>query len=304
MPVTILVADDSATMRRILEMTFAGEDARVVAVDSGAAAIERAADLRPDVVFADVSMDGADAYEVCRAIKTSPSTASTCVIVLASQLHPYDDTKGRAAGVDDHVLKPFDTQVVISRVAQVLSRPRNVPQGAAPAHPYRDGAPIAAAAPPAPAPVISSGPVAAPKAVPRTATVAFGSSPIAAKPPAPPAPPPVARPPAASAAPVAAAKPQVAAKPAGKPSLEIVDDLLADTASAVPGHAAAATAAASATSGGGEMAERLAGLGLTAEQVEGVLRISRDVIERVAWEVVPDLAEAIIKDEIRRLTSG
>jgi len=90
-----------------------------------------------------------------------------------------------------------------------------------------------------------------------------------------------------------------------------VDDLLADTASAVPTPArapvapvAAASAAVAATSDGGEMAQKLAGLGLTADQVEGVLKISREVIERVAWEVVPDLAEAIIKDEIRRLTSG
>ena len=310
MPVTILVADDSATMRRILEMTFAGEDARVVAVESGAAAIDRATDLRPDIVFADVSMDGTDAYEVSRAIKSNPATSSTCVIALASQLHPYDDAKGRAAGVDDHVLKPFDTQVVISRVAQVLSRPRNVPLGgapaaAAPAHPYRDGQPLGSGGPPAPAPVTA----AASKTAPRTATVAFGSAPVAAKPPAPPAAPPA--PPAAR--PPVAAKP--AAPPAAKPSLEIVDDLLAATASAVPAHAhahahapspvaAPARAAAAATSDGGELAQRLAGLGLTSEQVEGVLKISREVIERVAWEVVPDLAEAIIKEEIRRLTSG
>jgi hypothetical protein len=50
------------------------------------------------------------------------------------------------------------------------------------------------------------------------------------------------------------------------------------------------------------MAERLDGLGLTADQVQGVLALSREVIERVVWEVVPDLAETLIREEIRRLT--
>jgi hypothetical protein len=52
------------------------------------------------------------------------------------------------------------------------------------------------------------------------------------------------------------------------------------------------------------MATKLEGLGLDKAQVEGVLALSRDVIEQVVWEVVPDLAETIIREEIRRLTSG
>jgi hypothetical protein len=51
------------------------------------------------------------------------------------------------------------------------------------------------------------------------------------------------------------------------------------------------------------MAAKLAELGLSTAQVEGVLALSREVIERVVWEVVPDLAEVIIREEIRRLTS-
>jgi hypothetical protein len=51
------------------------------------------------------------------------------------------------------------------------------------------------------------------------------------------------------------------------------------------------------------MATRLSDLGLTREQIEGVLGLSREIIERVVWEVVPDLAEVIIREEIRRLTA-
>jgi hypothetical protein len=53
---------------------------------------------------------------------------------------------------------------------------------------------------------------------------------------------------------------------------------------------------------GGDLAKKLDGLGLNAEQIQGVLSLSREVIEKVVWEVVPDLAETLIREEIRRLT--
>lgn len=67
---------------------------------------------------------------------------------------------------------------------------------------------------------------------------------------------------------------------------------------------AAAAASAAISAGNGQLTGKLEGLGLTPQQVEGVLSLSRDVVERVVWEVVPVLAEALIKEEIRRLTSG
>ena len=60
---------------------------------------------------------------------------------------------------------------------------------------------------------------------------------------------------------------------------------------------------AGATSSNGEMAQKLAGMGLSPNQIDGVLKLSREVIERVVWEVVPDLAETIIREEIKRLTA-
>lgn len=68
-------------------------------------------------------------------------------------------------------------------------------------------------------------------------------------------------------------------------------------------RAVATVAAAVTSSSNGQFAERLAGLGLTRDQVDGVLSLSREIVEQVVWEVVPQLAETIIKEEIRRLTS-
>jgi CheY-like chemotaxis protein len=291
-PTKILVADDSATMRRVLEMTFAGEDTSIVTVENGESAVAKAADFAPDVVFADISMNGVDGYEIARRIKSNPSLGKTAVIVMASQHHPYDDGKGRAAGVDDHISKPFDTQSVIDRVGQVLGRPRQSATGTAEP---RAAAPAAAPAPaarPAPAPVAAAPAAPPPARGPATATrMGIGAVPVqAAPPPARPAPQAVpaapARAPAATApmVPAAAARPTNAPAPVAAPAAPV----------ARPAASAAATA---------DFAGKLQGLGLSKEQVEGVLAISREVIEQVVWEVVPDLAEQLIREEIKRLTA-
>jgi len=73
---------------------------------------------------------------------------------------------------------------------------------------------------------------------------------------------------------------------------------------AAPATIAAAVAAAGAAAGNGALSGKLEALGLTPAQVESVLSLSREVVEQVVWEVVPVLAETLIKEEIRRLTSG
>lgn len=274
MPVKILVADDSVTMRRILELTFAGEGASVTGVDNGDAAVSRAADLRPDIVFADVSM-ASDGYKVAAAIKSTPGLEQTAVILLASQKHPFDEARARNAGVDDHVLKPFDTQLVIDKVKQVMARPRAVvvaganagarPPAAPPAGPARPGAHSSAGQVASPAmPAMAAPPMADQRA--RTGTIAFGK----AAPTAPGVPSPV--------------QPQPMAAPQARP------------AAAAPAMAAAAARAVSP-----DLSAKLDGMGLTSDQVAGVLELTREVVERVVWEVVPDLAETLIKEEIRRL---
>jgi CheY-like chemotaxis protein len=264
-PVKILVADDSVTMRRILELTFAGEDATVTGVDSGDAAVARASEIRPDVVFADVSM-GTDGYRVAASIKSTPGLEQTAVILLASQKHPYDEGKARNAGVDDHVLKPFDTQLVIDKVKQVLNRPRAA--AAAGAGPARGAAPAA----PPPRPPVAAAPQMQQPAMTdprqsRTGTIAFGKAP-----------------------PVSTTTPHGMSAPAPQ------------APAARPAAAAPAMAAAAARAMPADLSSKLDGLGLTSDQVAGVLQLTRDVVERVVWEVVPDLAETLIKEEIRRLT--
>lgn len=332
MAVKILAADDSVTMQKVLEMTFAGEAVDIETVGGGEAAVERAMQNPPDLVIADASMP-MDGYEVARALKSNPATANVGVLLLASQHTPYDPTRGKAAGVDDHILKPYDSQALIDKAKKVLSKPRAAvgtpvsggPQAIAPRPPAPPRPPPS---PPNPAGV--SRPASAP-ASPRS-TVAFGTmqpskpggerpvlqlaeddtmTAAAVKPaavPMPSAPRPVAPKPAVAAQPLrpAAGNGQAdPAAPSGPPtpaeSTPVAPKPMAKAGGS--GSVTPARAASTATAAGSELAEKLAGLGLTQEQVEGVLSLSRDVIERVVWEVVPDLAEVIIREEIRRLTS-
>lgn len=311
MAVKILAVDDSPTMRQILEMTFAGEDAEVTTVESGQQAVDTAASLQPDVVLADVSMTGMDGYAVAQAIKANGNAA---VILLSSQHNPYDEAKGKASGVDDHVAKPFDSQVVIDKVTQLAG---NRPQTAS--KPLGQTSQGPAAAGPS-----AGGPQQATPTGGRVSkrTMAFGTSPIAPpQPPAPPKPPAAAEPPkrpvleladepeveievdepTAPAAPKPAAPPAApaAAKP---PAPAPAKPAPPKPAPAAPAAAKPAAAAASATASGGDMAKKLDELGLSKEQVEAVLALSREVVEQVVWEVVPDLAETLIKEEIARLT--
>jgi CheY-like chemotaxis protein len=282
-PTKILVADDSATMRRVLEMTFAGEDARVLSVDNGDAAVTKASELVPDVVFADASMSGVDGYEVARRIKSSPQLAKVAVIVMASQHTPYDDGKGRAAGVDDHIPKPFDTQSVIDKVAQVLARPRMMPASQA------GEAPRQAPPAPRPAPPVAAAPGAPARPAVGNATRMGIGGPVPQPAPARPAQAPM---PAAASA--AAPQPMRSAAPA---------PVAAAASVARPAAAPAPAPATAIDTATATMAQKLGGLGLSREQVEGVLALSREVVEQVVWEVVPVLAEQLIKEEIKRLTA-
>jgi DNA-binding response OmpR family regulator len=117
---TLLLADDSITIRKIVELTFSESDIRVESVASGREALERLQDLRPDLVLADVVMPGPSGYEVCRAIKESDRPVP--VLLLAGTFEPFDAVQARACGSDGHVTKPFDSRQLVERVEGLLAR--------------------------------------------------------------------------------------------------------------------------------------------------------------------------------------
>src|SRR5690242_12735280 len=108
MPKSVLVADDSLTIRKVIGMIFSTEDFAVTMVDNGLDAIARAKETRPDLVLADCTMPGKSGYEVCETLKADPSTRGIPVMLLAGTFEPFDENRARAARADAHIVKPFE----------------------------------------------------------------------------------------------------------------------------------------------------------------------------------------------------
>jgi len=118
----ILLADDSITIQKVITITFASEDYELVVVGDGDAAIRKAADLHPDLIMADVAMPGKNGYEVCSFIKNDPSLKQTPVLLLAGTFEPLNKDEAIKAGADDSIVKPFESQELLDKVRELLSR--------------------------------------------------------------------------------------------------------------------------------------------------------------------------------------
>ena len=120
MPHTLLLADDSVTIQRVIELTFADEDIRVIAVGDGQQAIDLITADPPDIVLADTGMPERDGYDVATFIKEDPALAHIPVVLLTGAFEPVDEDRARQVGCDAVLVKPFEPQVVINRVRELL----------------------------------------------------------------------------------------------------------------------------------------------------------------------------------------
>jgi len=149
----LLLADDSVTIQRVIELTFADEDVQVIAVGDGKKAIASIQADRPDIVLADVGMPERDGYEVAAFIKGTAELAHIPVLLLTGAFEPIDETRARAVGCDGVLVKPFEPQMVISRVKDLLAGRK--PAGLWAASPAAQ-TPLRQAAPPAADPAAAS----------------------------------------------------------------------------------------------------------------------------------------------------
>ena len=120
MPYRLLLADDSVTIQKVIELTFADENVTVVAVDDGDQAIARLQAEPFDIVLADVGMPGKDGYEVASFVRDRPGPKIP-VLLLTGAFDPIDDQRVAAAGASAVLAKPFEPQVLVARVRALLS---------------------------------------------------------------------------------------------------------------------------------------------------------------------------------------
>lgn len=121
MPYKLLLADDSVTVQRVIELTFADEDVQVIAVGDGKQAIDRIEAERPDIVLADVGMPERDGYDVAAFVKHTAHLSHIPVLLLTGAFEPVDEARARAVGCDGVLAKPFEPHMVISRVKELLT---------------------------------------------------------------------------------------------------------------------------------------------------------------------------------------
>ncbi len=150
MPKRILLADDSITIQKVVELTFSDGDYEVVAVNNGAKAIQKLAEMRPDVILSDIIMPEKNGYEVCEFVKSHPEYRTIPVVLLTGTFEPFDPDRADKAGCDAVVTKPFESQSLIHKVDELIQQALSSASAASAA--------AAAPAPPEPEP----GPVASP----------------------------------------------------------------------------------------------------------------------------------------------
>ena len=105
----LLLADDSITIQKVIDLTFADEGVEVITVGDGTDAIEKVEELLPDVVLADVYMPGFSGYEVCEYIKGSEKLKHIPVMLLVGSFEPFDEVEARRVGANDTLTKPFQS---------------------------------------------------------------------------------------------------------------------------------------------------------------------------------------------------
>jgi CheY-like chemotaxis protein len=118
----LLLADDSLTIQRVVELTFAGEDVEVVAVGDGEQAIARIPIERPDVVLADIGMPKRSGYDVAAFVKGHPDLSHIPVLLLAGAFEPVDEARAQQVRCDGVLVKPFEPQQVVARVRALFAR--------------------------------------------------------------------------------------------------------------------------------------------------------------------------------------
>lgn len=118
----LLLADDSVTIQKVVNLTFADEGIEVISVGDGDAAWEKFVELSPDLVMADVNMPGLTGYQLCEKIRGEQANHQTPVILLVGSFEPFDEEEARRVGADDYLTKPFQSiRQLVNKVTVLLN---------------------------------------------------------------------------------------------------------------------------------------------------------------------------------------
>ena len=309
----ILLADDSLTIQKVVELTLAGGDYALTCVPNGQKALEFLQHSRPDLILADAVMPEKNGYEVCEAVKGNPATARIPVVLLSGTFEPFDRERAERVGCDTVITKPFDARHLLEQIDALCSRSSAVEP--APEEPpfetaVHDASPDALAGEPsadAEGPFGRGGGESPPflgqeepqPSISREGENEAFSGAWQAQPEAPPEEITLEDETISAETMTAAATPVVHAAPGHAPEERAAGGTSGQEAS--PRETAAERAPAPPAS---EAAPELTDAQIEAIVARVVQRLSDRVVREIAWDVIPEMAEIVIKRRIKELESG
>jgi CheY-like chemotaxis protein len=122
----LLLADDSVTIQKVVNLTFADEGIEVISVGDGDSAMEKILETSPDLIMVDVNMPGLNGYEICEKLRNSETFRNTPVILLVGSFEPFDEEEAKRVGADDYLTKPFQSiRQLVQKVTVLLNENRS-----------------------------------------------------------------------------------------------------------------------------------------------------------------------------------
>lgn len=119
----LVLADDSTTIQKVVELSFASEEVEVQCFSDGATALEYLRTHPADIVLADTSLPSVDGYSLCEQLKSDWRTRDIPVVLLAATFEPFDGPRAQQAGYAASLTKPFDTGELVDLVRRLLRSP-------------------------------------------------------------------------------------------------------------------------------------------------------------------------------------
>ncbi len=126
----LLLADDSITIHKVVELILAGEGFEIKTLNNGEDAWAAIPDFKPDIVLADVEMPRMNGYLLCEKIKQDLSTSKIPVLLLAGAFEPFDEESAKRVHADGFVIKPFDAQELINKIQEAIESSAVLDEGA------------------------------------------------------------------------------------------------------------------------------------------------------------------------------
>jgi CheY-like chemotaxis protein len=301
MPKKILVADDSVVIQKSIGISFAQEDFQVTFVGNGEEAFQRAKEVKPDLILADTSMPKLSGAELCKKFRQDADFRRTPILLLASTQETFNPGQLKACGANDFIQKPFESSALIEKVRALFSQAPEVTGATHKVAAMEQSIDQAFSRAPAPAPEEDTAIAFAPQAPVVDPFNSEKSDDFAPD--------------------MMSAYSNPTPSPNTLASLDVLsmdiseehgDDMVQyeeeektktvapdaifnvqsnQTASRPPEPVASAPVAAPTE------------LTLSEQQIEQIVsKVFKNVIERIAWEVVPEMAERIIKEELKKIT--